>query len=84
MVYVKIFQEGPGKTIYMHLIPVLRRQRQVELCDFKASLNYVVNCSTARACVRPCLKNKNTDQQPMRWHLQHKPANQSSIHRTHT
>jgi hypothetical protein len=34
------------------LIPALRRQRQVYLCEFKASLVYIVNSRTARATQR--------------------------------
>ena len=33
---------------YKPIIPVLGRQRQVELCEFKANLNYVVSCRIPR------------------------------------
>jgi len=41
------------------LIPELRRQRQAELCEFKASLVYRVNSRTAKAMQRnPVSKRK--------------------------
>lgn len=45
---------------YMPLIPVLQRQRQVELCEFKISLNYVLSCMTARALCKETLSQKQT------------------------
>jgi hypothetical protein len=42
------------------LIPVLRRQRQMDVCEFKASLVYRVSSRIARAIQRnPILKTKN-------------------------
>ena len=44
----------------MPLIPALRRQRQVDLCELEASLVYRVSSWTARAIQRnPVSKNKN-------------------------
>jgi hypothetical protein len=34
---------------YIPLIPALQRQRQVDLCDFKANLVYKVSSRTAKA-----------------------------------
>jgi hypothetical protein len=43
----------------MSLIPALRRQRQIELCEFKASLIYRATSKTVRALQRdPVLKGK--------------------------
>jgi hypothetical protein len=43
----------------MPLIPALRRQREVDLCEFEASLVYRVNLSTAKSTQRnPVLKNQ--------------------------
>ena len=47
----------------MSLIPVLRRQRQADFCEFEASLIYRVSSRTVRAtlCERnSVLKNQNT------------------------
>jgi hypothetical protein len=43
------------------LIPALGRQRQRELCEFKAILVYIVSFRIARSYIeKPCLKtNKN-------------------------
>ena len=40
----------------MPLILALGRQRQVDLCEFKASLVYRVSSRTAGATGRPCLE----------------------------
>ena len=44
------------------LIPVLRRQRQVDICKFKASLVYKVSSRTARAVTQrnPVSEKTNT------------------------
>ena len=44
----------------MPLISALGRQKQADLCEFKASLVYIVSSRTARASykVRLCLKRK--------------------------
>ena len=43
----------------MPLISALRRQRQVDLCEFVASLVYRASSSTgSKAAEKPCLKNK--------------------------
>ena len=48
----------------MPLIPVLGRQRQEELCEFKASLVSKVSSRTARATKKdPVLKNQTGDGQ---------------------
>jgi hypothetical protein len=42
------------------MIPALRREKQAEVCEFKASLVYKVNSSTARVVIQrnPVLKIK--------------------------
>ena len=43
----------------MPLIPALRRQRQADLCEFKASLVYRDSSRTVRAVTeRPCLQKQ--------------------------
>jgi hypothetical protein len=42
----------------MPLIPALRRQRQVALCEFEASLVYRVSFRTAKAIQRNHVKAK--------------------------
>jgi hypothetical protein len=45
---------------FMHLIPALRRQRQVDLCDFRVILVYRVSSGTAKATQRiQCLRKQN-------------------------
>jgi hypothetical protein len=47
------------------LIPALERQRQVDLCELKASLVYRVSSRIAKATQRnPVLKNKQTNEHP--------------------
>jgi hypothetical protein len=41
----------------MPLIPALLRQKQEDICEFKASLVYKMGSSTARDTERPCFKN---------------------------
>ena len=43
----------------MPLIPILGRQRQVDLCEFRASLVYKVSFRTARLLHRETLSQKN-------------------------
>ena len=44
----------------MPLIPVLRRQRQVDLCEFEANLVYSTSSMTVRATQRnPVSKNRS-------------------------
>jgi hypothetical protein len=40
---------GLGVVVPHTLVSVLRRQRQMDLCEFKASLVYIVYSRTARA-----------------------------------
>jgi hypothetical protein len=41
------------------LIPTVRRQRQINLCEFEASLVYILNSTIARCTQqRPCLQKK--------------------------
>ena len=48
----------------MPLIPAVRRQRQVDVCEFEASLVYRVSSRTARATERnPVLKKKTKPNQ---------------------
>jgi hypothetical protein len=46
----------------MPLIPAVGNQRQMELCEFEASLVYLVISGTARDTQRSCL-NKQTNKQ---------------------
>ena len=49
---------------HMALILALGRQRQVDLCEFKGSLDYIASSRTAGATGRPCLKKtKNKTKQ---------------------
>jgi hypothetical protein len=44
------------------LISVLKRQRQVGLCEFEANLVYIASSRTEAYIERPCLKtNKQTN-----------------------
>jgi hypothetical protein len=45
----------------MLLTSALKRQRQVDLCEFEDSLVYIVSFRTAKAThrVRPCIKKQN-------------------------
>ena len=49
----------------MPLIPALGRQRQADLCEFKASLVYSVSSRTARATQRNPVSKKKTKQKTM-------------------
>ena len=42
----------------MPLIPALRRQRQVDLCEFEGSMVYRVSFRTAKATQKYHLKNR--------------------------
>ena len=42
------------------MIPGLRRQRQVDICEFEASLVYKASSRTARTVRNPVSKNKQT------------------------
>ena len=46
----------------MFLIPALGRQRQVDVCQFKASLVYIMSSRTAKATHRdkPCQEENQT------------------------
>lgn len=46
----------------MTLVPVVRRQRKVDLSKFKASLIYKKSSRAARATEKPCLKKTTTKQ----------------------
>jgi hypothetical protein len=53
------FSQQVLKTRHTSLIPVLGRQSQVDLCEFKASLVYIVSYRTAKATQRnPVLEKK--------------------------
>jgi hypothetical protein len=44
---------------HTHLVPALRRQRQADLCEFEASLVYILNFRPARAIrIRCCHETK--------------------------
>ena len=45
------------KAGYTPLIPALRRQRQIDLCEFQASLVYIVGFSTFRDMLRDPVSN---------------------------
>lgn len=55
-------QVSVHRLVCIHLIPGLRRQRQVNLCELEDSLIYiVVSCGTAKAMERnPVSKQKGT------------------------
>jgi hypothetical protein len=48
-------------VVALLLIPVPGRQRQENLCEFKASLVYVANSRTMRVTVRGSVSNKGTN-----------------------
>lgn len=57
---IKEFPPLVGPWWCRPLIPALRRPRQVDLCEIKASLVGIVSCSPAGITNRTCLlKNKN-------------------------
>ena len=48
-----------GQWWYVPLIPALLRQRQMDLCEFKASLVYRVSSRTGSiATEKPCLRKR--------------------------
>lgn len=48
---------------YMPFIPILRsREYQVDTCEFKTKLVYIVSSRAARLPVTPCLKTGNVVQ----------------------
>jgi hypothetical protein len=49
------------------IIPALRRQRQGDLCEFKANLVYRVSSRTVRAT--PVLKNKTKTKKKSTWSM---------------
>ena len=61
----------------MPLIPALRRQRQVDFCEFEASLVYRVSSRTAGAVTQRKSVSKTNKQQ--KGYLMCKPNNLSSI-----
>jgi hypothetical protein len=66
------------------LIPALGRQRQVDLCEFKASLVYIVSFRTARATYRdPISKDKKQTRKKLKGKSK-KPAESAEISEDHT
>ena len=55
------------------LIPVLRKQRQKDLCEFKASWVYIASSRTARATHRNLVSKKKTTNN---WRKERKKKNQ--------
>jgi hypothetical protein len=56
----------------MPLVQALRRQRQVDLCEFKGSLFYRASSMTVRSIHRnPVLKNKNKTKQSIKGKHEH-------------
>ena len=57
----------------MPLIPALKRQRQVDLCEFEASLVYIVSSRIARTVSQrnPVSKNKTKQKKKNRDAWQH-------------
>ena len=49
-----------GRWWYRPLIPALRRQRPVDLCEFKANLVYTVSSRTAKTVTQRNPVSKNT------------------------
>lgn len=47
----------------MPLVPALRKQRQVDLCEFEASLVYKVSSRTAKATQRHPVLEKRKEKQ---------------------
>jgi hypothetical protein len=63
------------------LIPALRRQRQVSLCEFKASLVYSLSSRKARATQRnPVKKKKKKKKRKERRKKGRKETEQKSMH----
>jgi hypothetical protein len=50
-------ESQPG-SVHATLTPALRRQRHVDLCEFKAKQVYRVSSRISRATQRPCLKKR--------------------------
>ena len=58
-VFIKI-EANQVVVVCTPLIPALGGQKQVDFCEFKASLVYIVSSRTARTVTqRPCLKKIN-------------------------
>ena len=55
--------KGAGQWWRTPSVPALRRQRQAELCEFKASLVYRVSSKTARVTQYKCLEKQQTNKQ---------------------
>jgi hypothetical protein len=51
----------------MSLIPALRKQRQADLCEFKASLVYRASSRISRATQRNPVSNKQISKQTKNW-----------------
>jgi hypothetical protein len=56
--------------LYTPLIPALWKQRQVDLCEFKASLIYSVSSRSARATQRTLVSKKQKNLQNTHTHTQ--------------
>jgi hypothetical protein len=54
-----LFKKEIDGQVWYHtpLIPAPGRQGQMDLCEFKASLVYIVSSRTVRYVIRSCLKN---------------------------
>ena len=65
----------------MPLLPALRRQRQTDLCDFKASLVYIASYRPAGTKGRPCLKKtiKRKKKYKMSHRHGHRPVQSSQF-----
>jgi hypothetical protein len=51
----------------MPLTPTLRGQRQVDFCEFEASLVYIASARTVITMQRDHVSNKQTNKQKMFW-----------------
>ena len=59
---LEIGEESGGSSTYMPFIPALRRQRQVDFCEFEVTLLYNVSSMIARTIQRnPVWKKKSKE-----------------------
>ena len=53
----------------MHLISELRRQGQVDICEFKASLVYKVSSRKARTVIKKMFSSKTRKKRKCQWFM---------------
>ena len=54
---------GLSMVVHKSLIPALRRQKQTDLCEFKASLVYKTNSRTVRASQTNPVSKRKTEKE---------------------